>query len=186
VGRVEQAANEIHASGVATPVVVCGHNGRLRERLARAGLPALGWVDEMPVLMKAVDVLVENAGGLMALEGMASGLPVATYRPIPGHGMRSAASLAQAGVSSWIRQPSALGATLLRLMDGDLGQRQRLAAAPMLSADPAEVVARLARPTGVNHVAHPGGHPRSWGYRRDWRSAHVDNPKIAVGEEGQA
>jgi UDP-N-acetylglucosamine:LPS N-acetylglucosamine transferase len=146
VGRVAQTAAEVAASGVATPVVVCGRNERLRERLDRAGVPALGWVDDMPLLMRAVDVLVENAGGLMAMEGMATGLPVATYRPIPGHGHISAATLEQAGVSTWIRRPSALRPTLLRLLDGDLGGAQRSAAAPMLQADPAEVVDRLARP----------------------------------------
>jgi processive 1,2-diacylglycerol beta-glucosyltransferase len=93
-------------------------------------------------------VLVENAGGLMAMEGMATGLPVATYRPIPGHGHISAATLEQAGVSTWIRRPSALRPTLLRLLDGDLGSAQRLAAAPMLQADPADLVARIARPPG--------------------------------------
>ncbi|HEY7224772.1 MAG TPA: UDP-N-acetylglucosamine--LPS N-acetylglucosamine transferase [Micromonosporaceae bacterium] len=178
VGRVAQAAAEIRDSGIATPVVVCGRNAHLRERLARAGLPALGWVDDMPTLMKAVDVLVENAGGLMALEGMATGLPIATYRPIPGHGTRSAATLEQAGVSRWIRHPGALRPTLVRLMDGDLGDRQRTAAAPMLGADPAEVVAQLARPT-VN-----GSHlvPRSWASRREWRSMDVESPTIVAGE----
>jgi hypothetical protein len=115
---------------------------------------------------------------------MATGLPVATYRPIPGHGMRSAATLAQAGVSTWIRQPRALGPTLARLMDGDLGERQRSAAAPMLRADPAEVVARLARPSRNNHVRHDG-YVRSWGSPRDWRSIHVDHPRVAIAEEGR-
>jgi UDP-N-acetylglucosamine:LPS N-acetylglucosamine transferase len=146
VGRVATTAAELMASGVATPVVVCGHNSRLRARLAQAGVPALGWVDDMPMLMRAVDVLVENAGGLMALEGMATGLPVATYRPIPGHGQVSAATLAKAGVSTWIRSRHSLGPTLVRLLDGDLGAAQRSAAAPMFRADPADVVARLASP----------------------------------------
>jgi UDP-N-acetylglucosamine:LPS N-acetylglucosamine transferase len=146
VGEVAQAAAEIRAAGVATPVVVCGRNARLRERLGRVGLPALGWVDDMPTLMKGVDVLVQNAGGLTALEGMASGLPVATYRPIPGHGMRAAATLHRAGLSIWIRHPGALAPALKDLMAGELGERQRVAAGPMLRADPAELVARLARP----------------------------------------
>jgi UDP-N-acetylglucosamine:LPS N-acetylglucosamine transferase len=155
--------------------VVCGRNNWLAARLARAGLPALGWVSDMPLLMKAVDVLVQNAGGLMALEGMATGLPVATYRPIPGHGTRAAATLAQAGVSQWIRRYSDLAPALTRLMAGDLGERQRLAAAPMLRADPADVVARLASPAPSV--------PRSWRYARDWRSIDVDSSKIGAAEE---
>ncbi len=175
VGRVEATAADLATSGVATPVVVCGHNDRLRARLDRAGVPALGWVDDMPQLMRAVDLLVENAGGLMALEGMATGLPVATYRPIPGHGRRSAATLAQAGVSTWIRDPGSLRTALVRLVDGDLGVRQRAAAAPMLRSDPAELVARLALPSTPDF-------PRSWGYPRDWRSIDLAKPKIAERE----
>jgi len=174
VGDVEQAALEIQAAGVATPVVVCGRNARLAVRLARAGVPALGWVEDMPLLMRAVDVLVQNAGGLMALEGMATGLPVATYRPIPGHGTRAAATLEQAGVSTWIRSPGALGPTLMSLVSGELGARQRAAAAPMLRADPAELVAHLATPPRTN------GAPVSprWAHARDWRSIDVAKSRI--------
>jgi UDP-N-acetylglucosamine:LPS N-acetylglucosamine transferase len=157
VGDVFRAAAEILASGAAVPVVVAGRNTALRQRLMQAGVPSLGWVADMPQLMQAVDVLVQNAGGLMALEGMACGLPIATYRPIPGHGIRAAASMEQAGLSTWIRSPAALRPMLNRLVAGDLAQRQRMAAAPMLRADPAEIVARLARPT----AARPGA-------RREW------------------
>jgi UDP-N-acetylglucosamine:LPS N-acetylglucosamine transferase len=178
VGAVEQAALEIQASGVATPVVVCGRNARLAARLARAGVPALGWVEDMPLLMKAVDVLVQNAGGLMALEGMATGLPVATYRPIPGHGTRAAASLANAGVSTWIRSPGGLGPTLLSLTSGELGARQRAAAEPMLRSDPAELVARLATPPRPPTTASPFS-ARTWTYARDWRSIDADKSTIS-------
>jgi UDP-N-acetylglucosamine:LPS N-acetylglucosamine transferase len=177
VGRVEQAATEILRTGLATPVVVCGRNEHLRARLARTGLPALGWVDDMPRLMKAVDLLVENAGGLMALEGMATGLPVATYRPIPGHGMRSAATLARAGVSAWVRSPAHLRPTLVRLLGGDLGDQQRRAVEPMLRADPAELVTRLARPPARDRPARsgrPGRPPREW--------TRIDRAKVAVAE----
>lgn len=175
VGRVEATAADIMATGAATPVVVCGRNDRLRDRLSRAGVPALGWVTDMPRLMQAVDVLVENAGGLMALEGMATGLPVATYRPIPGHGHVSAATLEQAGVSTWIRTRAELGPTLQRLLDGELGAAQRRAAAPMLRADPAELVARLATPQRLT----------ADGSRRDWTSVNGHAPRSMVGRDRQ-
>jgi UDP-N-acetylglucosamine:LPS N-acetylglucosamine transferase len=178
VGRVAATAADLVASGVATPVVVCGRNARLRARLAQAGVPALGWVDDMPMLMRAVDVLVENAGGLMAMEGMATGLPVATYRPIPGHGHISAVTLERAGVSTWIRSRSALGPTLVRLLDGDLGAAQRSAAVPMFQADPAEVVAGLASPRGS---ARPS--PGRRGAAREWRSVNEYGPRSMVGAD---
>jgi hypothetical protein len=138
----------------------------------------------MPSLMRAVDLLVENAGGLMAMEGMATGLPVATYRPIPGHGTRSAATLHQAGVSTWVRHPGQLRSTLVRLLDGDLGERERSAAAPMLRADPADIVARLAAPRVTPRAstpAAPRASSRSWSSRPVWRSTNGHKPTLAEG-----
>jgi processive 1,2-diacylglycerol beta-glucosyltransferase len=116
VGEIETAAAEIAATGEAVPVVVCGKNAALKRRLLRRGMRyTLGWVDDMPTLMQAADVLVENAGGLMALEGMACALPVMTYRPIPGHGTESAAALAQAGIATWVQDERRLGTVLVEL-----------------------------------------------------------------------
>jgi len=141
VGDVERTATEIAATGTATPVIVCGRNEALRERLASAGLGhPLGWVDDMPGLMRAVDVLVENAGGLTSLEAIASGLPVASYRPIPGHGRANAAALHAAGVSTWIQTPDDLRGTLAELVDGPRGRRQRAAGLALFQDDAAAVL----------------------------------------------
>jgi UDP-N-acetylglucosamine:LPS N-acetylglucosamine transferase len=145
VGDVEQTAIEISRSGVAVPVVACGRNAVLRERLARLGIGhPLGWVSDMDVLLQGVDVLVENAGGLSSLEAMAAGVPVATYRPIPGHGQTNAAALDQAGASTWIRAEAQLGPVLRELMDGPRGQRQRELGLSLFSADPAKPAAEAA------------------------------------------
>lgn len=145
VGEIEAAAAEIADTGVAVPVVVCAKNAMLRRRLINQGVRhALGWVDDMPTLMQAVDVLVENAGGLMALEGMACGLPVMTYRPIPGHGNENAAALAQAGIATWVRDERRLGPVLVELAEGMRGRRQRGAAGALFDTDAAETVADLA------------------------------------------
>ncbi|MFD0822902.1 glycosyltransferase, partial [Micromonospora zhanjiangensis] len=123
VGEVARTAAEIARTGVATPVVVCGRNGALCRRLTRRpGVHVFGWVDDMPALLRAADVLVENAGGLTALEAMASGLPVATYRPIPGHGRANAATMDRAAVTTWVRRRRDLGPVLLELTDGVRGR----------------------------------------------------------------
>ncbi|WP_250281588.1 MULTISPECIES: MGDG synthase family glycosyltransferase [unclassified Frankia] len=156
VGDVEHAATEIAATGVAMPVVVCGRNTALRERLDEAGLGCpLGWVEDMPALMQAVDVLVENAGGLTSLEAMACGLPVASYRPIPGHGRTNAAALDEAGVSTWIRTPSELRATLAELVEGPRGRRQRAAGLALFAADPTAVAVQAIEGAG-RRDGHPG------------------------------
>lgn len=140
VGEVETTAAEIAATGVAVPVVVCGHNERLRARVVAAGgSVALGWITDMPALMRGVDVLVENAGGLTSLEAMAVGLPVASYRPIAGHGRTNAEALAAAGVSSYIRDPAELGTELSDLIAGDRGRLQRDRGLALFAGDPVEV-----------------------------------------------
>jgi UDP-N-acetylglucosamine:LPS N-acetylglucosamine transferase len=126
VGALERAAAEIRDSGAAVPVVVCGRNRALLDRLVAAGVQhAYGWVAEMPELMHACDVLVQNAGGLTSLEAFASGLPVASYRCIPGHGRTNAAALREAGLALWIRDAASLAAGLSDLLEGPRGRRQR-------------------------------------------------------------
>ncbi|MFC6016847.1 glycosyltransferase [Plantactinospora solaniradicis] len=146
VGAVARTAAEIARTGEAVPVVVCGRNTALYRRLKRKRVGhVFGWVDDMPELLRAADVLVENAGGLTALEAMACGLPVATYRPIPGHGRANAGTMTRAGVATWVRRSADLGPTLVRLADGAEGQRQRAAGLALFDADPAAVVADVAR-----------------------------------------
>jgi processive 1,2-diacylglycerol beta-glucosyltransferase len=156
VGAVERAAVEIARTGIAAPVVVCGRNAELRERLGRRGLPlVLGWVEDMPTLLRAADVVVENAGGLTSLEAMASGVPVLTYRPFPGHGRTNAAAMAEAGVTAWVRRPDQLGPALVELLDGPRGRRQVAAGLALVGTDPTPMVlAAASRPVPVPLAVH--------------------------------
>ncbi|MEU1630465.1 UDP-N-acetylglucosamine--N-acetylglucosamine transferase [Streptomyces sp. NPDC020096] len=152
VGPVEQAATEIRDSGAAVPVVVCGRNQALADRLRASGIEhAFGWVEDMPGLMHASDVLVQNAGGLTSLEAFASGLPVASYGCIPGHGRTNAAALDEAGLAVWIRSHDELKPVLGELLEGSLGQAQRAAGLALFSEDPvagpvAEILGAAAGP----------------------------------------
>lgn len=115
VGDIADTARDIARTGVATPVVLCGTNEALRHRLTESGDGiALGWIDDMPTLMRAADVVVQNAGGLSSLEALATGLPVITYRCLAGHGRTNAAALAAAGLVPWIRDGDDLAAALVR------------------------------------------------------------------------
>lgn len=113
-GEIERTVADVEAADPdLTCLVVCGRNEGLRARLLAAGVRhAFGWVDDMPSLMHAADVLVQNAGGMTVLEAVNSGLPVVTYRSIPGHGLTNAAALDEAGVARWVRQPADLAAAL--------------------------------------------------------------------------
>ncbi|MGH3720071.1 MAG: glycosyltransferase [Pseudonocardiaceae bacterium] len=109
MGDVPRVVHTISSSGVAEVVVLCGRNERLRKQLsAQPGVVALGWRDDVPELMAAVDVLVHNAGGLSLTEALTAGLPAVTYRPIPGHGIANSEVLDEAGLAPWPRDEAGL------------------------------------------------------------------------------
>jgi len=146
VGDVAATVRDLAAIRSVTPVVVCGHNERLRRQLSGHAI-ALGWVDDMPSLLRTADVVVHNAGGLSSLEAMASGVPVISYRCLPGHGTANAAVLAAAGLSPWPRSREELAAVLRRAFTGDLLREQRAAYRDVSAApDAATLIAALAAP----------------------------------------
>jgi UDP-N-acetylglucosamine:LPS N-acetylglucosamine transferase len=142
VGPVEKTTRLLHESGRFVPVTVCGRDARVERRLSAAGLGVvLGWRDDMPDVMSACDVLVENAGGLTSLEAMAAGLPVVTYRPIPGHGRENAAAMERAGVSVWARSGADLLSALDEvIIDGPVRDRLLSAGAALFERDPADLL----------------------------------------------
>ncbi|GHB36547.1 hypothetical protein GCM10010331_24960 [Streptomyces xanthochromogenes] len=163
VGPVRQVAREVRDCGAAVPVVVCGRNETLAAQLRSDGIEHVyGWVDDMPGLMHASDVLIQNAGGLTSLEAFAAGLPVASYRCIPGHGLTNAAALDEAGAAVWIAHPADLKTVLNDLIDGPLGPERRAAGLALFARTaeegPAGEIAREAR-AGLRRTAAPPGAP---------------------------
>ncbi|WP_345430836.1 MGDG synthase family glycosyltransferase [Actinoallomurus vinaceus] len=127
VGEVEETARVLARSGRYVPVVLCGRNQALRDRLRGVeGLVALGWRDDLPELMGAAYALVDNAAGLTCREAFAARLPVVSYRPIPGHGRDGVLAMARAGLSVHADDAARLIAELDRL--GDPATRSRLVA----------------------------------------------------------
>jgi UDP-N-acetylglucosamine:LPS N-acetylglucosamine transferase len=113
VGQVEETTRDVAASGAAHPVVVCGRNEALRDRMRGTGAALVfGWIDDMAALMRACDVVVQNAGGLTTLEALATRLPVLTYRCLPGHGRANARVLDEIGLVPWIADGPALARAL--------------------------------------------------------------------------
>jgi UDP-N-acetylglucosamine:LPS N-acetylglucosamine transferase len=113
-GAVPAVVNAITACGDYHVISVCGNNQKLQETLVRSqhGGTVLGWTDRMPELMGAADVLVENAGGLTAMEAFAASLPVISYEPIAGHGRGNARSMDDARVSRYALTESELAEAL--------------------------------------------------------------------------
>ena len=113
VGDVIGTVRELADVPGVTPVVVCGRNEHLRRKLAEvANCVALGWVDWMPELVAASDVLIQNAGGMTCLEAFASGVPVVSRNCIPGHGTANSQVLHTAGVALHACDAPSLGSAL--------------------------------------------------------------------------
>lgn len=128
-------------------VTVCGSDHRLRRRLERARLgTVLGWTDRMADLLAAADVVVENAGGLTSLESFASGVPIVTFRPIPGHGRDNVRGMVEAGVTTAPHDEAGLLAALDALSrPGPERDRQVAAAGALFRADPVDSIVGVAR-----------------------------------------
>jgi processive 1,2-diacylglycerol beta-glucosyltransferase len=151
VGAVRETFELVATRPGLVPVVACGHNESLRkqlEDLAKAKgyrVVVLGWSDDMAGVMAACDVLVENAGGLTSLEAMSAGVPLVSFRPIPGHGRNSAAAMSAAGVSSLAGSSDELLENLVQLGRPGLARyRQLSAVAELFSEDAATAVSGLA------------------------------------------
>jgi 1,2-diacylglycerol 3-beta-galactosyltransferase len=89
VGPIYEAARAISAQVPgAQMVVVGGHNRGLKERLDSVewGIPTqvYGFVDNMPALMSASDLLVTKAGPGTLAEAFIAGLPVIIFAYTPG------------------------------------------------------------------------------------------------------
>jgi hypothetical protein len=150
VGTVRETLELVANQPGLVPVVACGRNDGLRRDLERlvgtAGYRAvvLGWTDDMPGVMAACDVLVENAGGLTSLEAMRARLPMVSFRPIPGHGRKSAMAMSAAGVSCLARGHTQLVSVLRQLgRPGPARDAQLTAAARLFADDAAVAVAQI-------------------------------------------
>lgn len=154
VGQVEQTVRDVAAGGRFVPVVACGSDRRLRSRLDRVvgresmRAVVLGWTDDMPGVIAACDVVVDNAGGLTAFEAMRAGVPVVSYKTIPGHGRENAEAMSEAGVVSGAADADALSLLLDALTHaGPARAAQVSAASKMFGPDPAELIAAMVTTT---------------------------------------
>lgn len=139
---LEQTAQSLARHGC-LPVLLCGRDERLRQRAAALpGVLALGWTEDMPGLMSAARVLVDNAAGQTAVQALAAELPVVGYRPIPGHGAVGVREMAAAGLSVYAGTPGELLTAVERLVRPGPDRDHRLAqGASAFPADPAQALA---------------------------------------------
>jgi UDP-N-acetylglucosamine:LPS N-acetylglucosamine transferase len=163
LGAADEAARTLAGHDGWLPVVLCGRNEVVRDRMASIpGALALGWVEDMPDAMAAADVLVDNNCGMAAKEALGAGLPILTYRPISGHGRDDAASLERLGLTDVVERPVDLLAAVDRIVSDDDARRDRVARGHKLFvADAAELLIGLLGESSRVPAAQGAGHSLS-------------------------
>lgn len=154
MGAVAPTARAIIRSALKLQlIVVCGRNESLRAELETtpAGMPlrVLGFVDNIPELMGASDILISKSGTLTLCEGLLAGLPILMYDAIPGQEDGNVEYLVQNGAGVFCPTPRAVVAQLRAWLD-DPARLARMRDASLRLAQPdaafnvAREVARLA------------------------------------------
>ncbi|MFZ4515291.1 MAG: MGDG synthase family glycosyltransferase [Acidimicrobiia bacterium] len=161
VGEVVETVEALAAIDGVHPVTVCGRDDALRDELVARGIgTVVGWTNEMDQLMGAADIVVENAGGLTCMEAFRAGVPVITYRPIPGHGRDNAQHMMQAGVTRFVEDDECLASVIHALRPGGIEREEQVARASALFAgDAAAEVCSVAQraPHTVVQFRRPRG-----------------------------
>jgi UDP-N-acetylglucosamine:LPS N-acetylglucosamine transferase len=164
VGDVPSTVDAIARAGPYHPITVCGRDEKLRETLIESGLggTVIGWTDEMPALMAASDALVENAGGLTAMEAFSLGIPVVSFHPIAGHGKENAKTMATSGVSRYAHSDAELaGALAEATIPGPARDAMVAAGRALFAEDPTDHVEDLASNTRADALLIPFEVPKT-------------------------
>lgn len=111
MGPLEATAQAIDAAKLPVNlIVVTGRNQRLQEKLENRtwNIPhkIYGFVQNMPELMAAADVLITKAGPGTISEGFISGLPIILYSRLPGQEEGNVLYVIGEGAGTWAPEPA--------------------------------------------------------------------------------
>jgi processive 1,2-diacylglycerol beta-glucosyltransferase len=127
-------------------IVVCGRAEDLRRSIERMPhrmpVRALGFVEDIPELMRGVDLLVSKAGGLTLAEAFCSRVPIVVHDILPGQEEGNAAYALQHGAVAYARTPDRLADLVAHLYRD-----------PVARSALAERGSRLARPDAAERIA---------------------------------
>ncbi len=127
-------------------VIVAGRNQALQKHLREKPLQTaheiLGFVENMPDLMNAADIIVTKAGPGTISEAFTAGLPIILYTRMPGQEEGNVAYVVDKGAGVWAPTPTLVVNTLRDWVENP-GRREAIAA----------VSKRLARPEAAKNIA---------------------------------
>ena len=110
MGRIEAIAREImHSDLPIQLVIVCGRNAQLKDNLEflqeRIPTRILGFVNNVPELMGAADILATKAGPSTICEGFIAGLPILLFDAVPGQEEGNVDYVVSSGAGAWCPNP---------------------------------------------------------------------------------
>jgi len=113
-------------------IVVCGRNERARRALLRQRFETptlvLGFVDDMPDLLRAADVAVGKAGPGAIAEALATGVPLVLTTYLPGQERSNVRFVVESGVGRYAPRPARLLSAVNDLLCGDEAACQEMRA----------------------------------------------------------
>src|SRR5437588_10600177 len=134
-------------------LAVCGRNTTLAQRIREdnhAGVHVFGFVDNMPELLLAADLLGTRAGPGMIAEGLACGCPLLLTGYLPGQEEGNVKEVVNLGLGRFVPRPDHLLEAVSEWFSKPQAQRLADAAKVRAAADPgaafqvADVLVRLA------------------------------------------
>jgi len=125
--------------------VVCGRNQALQKQLEAEsfGFPVkvFGFIDFMPELMEAGDLLIAKSGGATTVESLAKEIPMVVFQPIPGQELRNASLLKNYSASFFMEKPEQIRLILQTIFKN-----------PKIIEDKRKAMRLLAKPNAVDDL----------------------------------
>jgi 1,2-diacylglycerol 3-beta-galactosyltransferase len=155
MGQLGITGREIAFSGLPLQlVVVCGRNQAVKRDLEfinpRVPMKVLGFVNNIPELMGAADILVTKAGPGTLAEAFIAGLPILLYDAVPGQEEGNVDYVVNRGAGAWCPLLPSAVIKQLRLLLADpqrldsMRRASRQLARPDSALDIARIVAHFA------------------------------------------
>lgn len=159
MGPIEETIRAVDAANLDLAMaVIAGHNKTLRQRLESAGLQTpttvYGFVNNMPALMNAADIILTKAGPGTISEAFIAGLPIILYSHMPGQEDGNVDFVVNRGAGVWAPDPTEVVTTLRYWLNNpevlmNVARTSKSLARPDASRD---IAARIVAAVGLDPI----------------------------------
>lgn len=141
IGGVDTSVDELSAISPLQIFAVAGKNEKLLTQLRAKEMPEgvrlvpFGYVNIMPKLMAASDLMITKPGGLSTSEALATGLPLVLTVPIPGQEEKNIEYLTAHNAAVAVTQPGEIRTSVFEILRDD-ARLARMKASALAIAHP--------------------------------------------------